>query len=168
TESAAERRLYEGFLDQLPDDYVVYHSIPWVLRPDPRSSGGPDQGEADFLIAHAVEGLLVIEVKGGELAFDPATRRWSQAGRGGMHILPKDPFQQASDEMHALMDILSHQPGWDRWRPAMGFAVAFPDGHYTRDAHPGAPAGLVIDHDDLNRLAGRVKEIMASVRARHP
>ena len=31
TTSTAERRLYEGFLEQLGDEYVVYHSVDWVL-----------------------------------------------------------------------------------------------------------------------------------------
>ena len=45
TESSAERRLYEGFLAQLSDEYVVYHSVDWVLGS--RSQGGaPIQGDA--------------------------------------------------------------------------------------------------------------------------
>src|SRR2546426_854465 len=80
TESSAERRLYEGFLGQLADDYVVYHSVDWVLGS--QTPGAPPiQGEADFLIAHPIDGLLVLEVKGGELTYDPATRRWRHAGR---------------------------------------------------------------------------------------
>ena len=51
TDSAAERRLYEGFLAQLDDEYVVYHSVDWVLA----GPNGPDEGEADFV----VEGLRV-------------------------------------------------------------------------------------------------------------
>jgi hypothetical protein len=35
TESSAERRLYEGFLEQLSDEYVVYHSVDWVMAPRP-------------------------------------------------------------------------------------------------------------------------------------
>ena len=159
TASSAERRLYEGFLEQLADEYAVYHSVDWVLGA--ASPGGlPVQGEADFLIAHPVDGLLVLEVKGGELAYDPATKRWTQAGRTGRHLLDEDPFHQARDEMHSLIEILSHQPGWDRWRPSYGYGVAFPDGIFDHDAHPAARAAWVIDRDDLSRLADRVREIM--------
>jgi len=48
TTSTAERRLYEDFMEQLDDEYVVYHSVDWVLGGDPT----PIQGEADFVIAH--------------------------------------------------------------------------------------------------------------------
>ncbi|MFN8232334.1 MAG: AAA family ATPase [Actinomycetota bacterium] len=154
TDSSAERRLYEGFLEQLDESYVVYHSVDWVLA-------GGVQGEADFVIAHPEAGVLVLEAKGGRISYDPARRRWSQHGRSGQHDLGEDPFHQARDEMHSLVRILEAQPGWSRWRPSYGYGVAFPDGAYELDAHPGAPARCAIDRDDMGRLAGRVAEIMA-------
>ena len=162
TPSAAERRLYEGFLEQLDDRYVVYHGVDWVLA----GRDGPVQGEADFVIAHPEDGILALEAKGGSLTYDPGTRRWTQIGRSGGHALDADPFHQAKDEMHSLVEILSAQPGWERWRPSYGFGVAFPDGRYERDAHPGAPAALAIDRDDMDRLADRVPEIMRRWRHR--
>jgi hypothetical protein len=165
TTSSAERRLYEGFLAQLSDEYVVYHSVDWVLA-SRTPGGGPIQGEADFVIAHPVGGLLVLEAKGGEVSYDPATRRWSQSGRSGRHYLSEDPFHQARDEMHSLVEIMSHQPEWERWRPSYGYGVAFPDGLYTDDAHPAARAAWAIDRDDIGRLAERVREVMREWR--HP
>lgn len=155
TESAAERRLYEGFMEQLDDVYVVYHSVDWVLA----GEHGPEQGEADFVIAHPEDGVLALEAKGGGLSYDPATRKWTQSGHSGSHTLDEDPFHQAKDEMYSLVKILESEPGWDGWRPSYGYAVAFPDATYEHDAHPGAPAAIAIDHDDLERLAERVKEV---------
>jgi hypothetical protein len=156
TSSSAERRLYEGFLEQLNDAYVVYHSVDWVLAGDDH----PEEGEADFVVAHPDLGVLVLEVKGGAIAFDPATRTWTQAGRGGVHRLDEDPFHQAEGEMHSLVRILEALPGWPRWRPSYGFGLAFPDARYERAAHPGAPSEIVIDRGDLTRLAERVPELM--------
>jgi len=156
TESAAERRLYEGFLEQLDDSYVVYHSVDWLLA----GADGPIQGEADFVIAHPEGGVLALEAKGGAVAYDPGSKRWTQTGHSGTHRLDEDPFHQAADEMRSLLEIMSAQQGWARWRPSYGFGVAFPDGSYGRDAHPGAPAAVVIDRGDLDRLAERVPEIM--------
>jgi UvrD-like helicase family protein/nuclease-like protein/AAA domain-containing protein len=155
TESAAERRLYEGFLEQLDDEYVVYHSVDWVLA----GRGGPDEGEADFVIAHPELGVLALEAKGGSIRYDPSERRWFQSGHSGAHPLD-DPFAQAKGEMHSLMRILEAQPGWGRWRPSFGFGVAFPDGRYDVAANPGAPAEVAIDHDDLRHLDRRVPEIL--------
>src|SRR5262245_38340085 len=158
TDSAAERRLYEGFLEQLADAYVVYHSVDWVVA----GRRGPDEGEADFVITHPERGLLVLEVKGGRVAFDPKTRRWTQTGHSGTHVLDEDPFHQAQGALHSLVRILEGQPGWDRWRPSYGFGIAFPDGRYDRAAHPGAPPEIAIDRDDLARLAVRVRDVMGT------
>ena len=65
TASSAERRLYEGFLEQLADEYVVYHSVPWNLTPI-RPGESRVQGEADFVIAHPVDGLLVLDAPDDE------------------------------------------------------------------------------------------------------
>jgi hypothetical protein len=157
TSSSAERRLYEAFLEQLDDPYVVYHSVDWVLA----GARGPEEGEADFILAHPEDGVLVLEAKGGGLRYDPSTRRWTQVGREGPHPLDEDPFRQAREEMHSLKQILSAQPGWDRWRPSLGYGLAFPDGAYDVAAHPGAPPEVVIDRGDTDRIAARVKEIMA-------
>jgi hypothetical protein len=159
TESSAERRLYERFLLQLPDEYVVYHSVDWVLAPT-EPGGAPEQGECDFLIAHPRDGMLVVEVKGGSLEYEPSTRQWFQKGRGPRHALSEDPFHQARDELRSLVEILRHQPGWDRWRPSYGYGVGLPDGRYDREAHPGAPPEVVIDRKDLARLDDRVRQIM--------
>jgi hypothetical protein len=156
TESSAERRLYEGFLEQLGPEYVVYHSVDWVLA----GTRGPNEGEADFILAHPVDGVLVLEAKGGRLSYDPATRRWTQHGRAGAHELDEDPFHQARDEMHSLKEILSAQEGWSRWMPSYGFGVAMPDGVYDADAHPAAPREVVVDRDDMDRLAERIAEVM--------
>src|SRR5215211_6642555 len=107
TDSAAERRLYEDFLEQLDDAYVVYHSVDWVVA----GRRGRNEGEADFVITHPELGLLALEVKGGRIAFDPRTKRWTQTGHSGTHVLSEDPFHQAQDGMRSLVRILEGQPG---------------------------------------------------------
>ena len=39
------------------------------------------------------------------------------------------------------------------WTPSYGYGVAFPDGTYEQDAHPGAPREVAIDRDDMADLA---------------
>jgi hypothetical protein len=165
TESSAERRLYEGFLSQLADEYVVYHSVEWVLAPD-EPNGQVVQGECDFLIAHPEDGLLVLEAKAGGVSYNRQSRQWRQAGRGNDHIL-EDPFQQARGEMDSLVEILEHQPNWDRWRPSYGYGVALPDAIFDHDASEEARADWVIDKDDMDRLTDRVKEVMGVWRHRN-
>ncbi len=162
TESSAERRLYEGFLEQLDDSYVVYHSVDWVMAPRPgRPLEQPEQGEADFVIAHPEDGVLALEAKGGTVRYDEGARRWSQSGRSGSHHLDKDPFDQAKGEIRSLVRIIELQSGYGRWKPSFGHGVALPDVSYGRTPLEGAPAEIVIDRDDMERLAERVREVMA-------
>jgi hypothetical protein len=164
TESSAERRLYEAFLSQLADDYVVYHSVEWALAPE-EPDGDVIQGECDFLIAHPEDGLLVLEAKAGRVSYEHKSRQWRQAGRANDHVLD-DPFRQARQEMESLVEILEQQPDWDRWRPSYGYGLALPDSLFGHDAYDEARADWVIGKNDMPRLAERVKEVMAAWR--HP
>src|SRR4051794_12636580 len=153
TESAAEAKLYRAFEEHLPEEFVCYHDRRFVR---PRDRGGVAEREADFIVAHPDLGVLVIEVKGGEVSYDPARGAWRQ----GDHYLKEDPFKQAQAEAHELLATLRGRRGWEEWLPSVGHAVAFPDGLYERQAHPGAPRELVIDRDDLKRVDRRIPEIM--------
>ncbi len=151
TQSAGERKLYEGFRTQLPDDVVVYHGIRWLqLGPKAR------EGESDFLIADPARGLLCVEVKGGALRFDPSTRTWQQNGK----VLNKNPFDQAEESMHWIVGRMRDDPRWRQWNPSFGYAVAFPDSDYMGEAHPNAPMDIVIDRRDMDDLQGRLVSIM--------
>ncbi|WP_248767654.1 nuclease-related domain-containing protein [Pseudomonas sp. MWU12-2345] len=61
TDSKGERDLYTVFKAELPDDYVVIHSLPWlcsaVRKVDPKAKL---TGEIDFLIIHPEKGLLYL------------------------------------------------------------------------------------------------------------
>ena len=65
TKSAAERTLYAAMRDQLDDAYTVFHSVAY-LAPS-RKKKAPFDGEIDFVIAHPLHGVPVLEVKGKQL-----------------------------------------------------------------------------------------------------
>ncbi len=65
--SPAERRLYDLFKDQLSADWTIFHNIPWQTR-DVRY--GAKDGETDFVLAHPDYGILMLEVKGGQVRYD--------------------------------------------------------------------------------------------------
>jgi hypothetical protein len=68
--SAAERRFYEACQNQLPDDWVVLFSTQWVgITP----GGRRHDGEADFVIFAKDLGMLIVEVKGGGVSYEPET-----------------------------------------------------------------------------------------------
>jgi len=61
TTSNVELELYEAF-EKLPDEFTVFHSVKWFAK------ARGTIGEIDFLIAHPQRGVLVLEVKGGQIS----------------------------------------------------------------------------------------------------
>ncbi len=162
TQSAAESKLYSFFKRNLSEDFVVYHSVSYVL------SGGrtrrPRCGEADFVVVHRELGLLVVEVKGGRVGFDPKCNRWESIGRKGPKRI-KDPFQQAETCLDNIREAIRRSGLLDE-RTAEQFSaycVALPDCQVA-----GTPlsawgrADIVIDRSHLGDLQQRVVGIMRS------
>src|SRR5260221_2301899 len=87
--SEAELELYERF-ENMPDDFVVFHSVKWFAK------GKGTVGEADFIIAHRVHGVLVLEVKGGEISMERKgnTSQWYSRDRFGKSNPIHDPCEQ--------------------------------------------------------------------------
>ena len=84
TECEVFRRL-EVVLD---DSFVVFYSRPWLgLKPD----GEEIDGECDFIVAHAELGMLTLEVKGGAVAYDPRTDRWTSRDQWMGHTQHQKP-----------------------------------------------------------------------------
>jgi len=122
--SPAEATVFRRLKGQLSPEHTVFHGLAWH-RLDP--SEGPTDGEADFIIAHPDEGILVLEVKGGGIQYDAATGEWSSRDRyGDIHRL-KDPLAQARRSRACVLTALRRELGDDAHWLSVGYAVAFPD-----------------------------------------
>ncbi len=157
TKSDAERLLYERFRQSLGDDYVVFHSVAWQ---GVTADGRPRDGEADFIVAHPQSGILVVEVKGGTIAWNPETGEWTSVSRNGHVSRIRDPFAQARESKYALRDALQcSTPGLRQL--SLGHAVAFPDVVAGGDLlGPDKPRAIVLDRADLADLAAWVARVM--------
>jgi hypothetical protein len=98
-EHDSERIVYEALRDQLPDHYVVLYSYTWLSG----AAGTLREGEADFVILHRDKGMLVLEVKGGELILERNT--WYRLLRGGARKELQNPLDQARKSMHVLYKL---------------------------------------------------------------
>jgi hypothetical protein len=153
TESAAERRFFERLRDETPNEVVAFHSVAWQL---PGTNGRPEQGEADFVLAHPSYGVLTVEVKGGTIRYDAHAGQWLSVGRQGESRI-KDPVRQARSASHALAKALARAARGGADAISFGHAVAFPDTRVPRKAlRPDLPRELVLDHSDLSRLRQRI------------
>ena len=156
---SAEVRLYDELRQQLPDNWVVFYSVAWLGRT--WENGSPQDGEADFIVAHPKHGVLLIEVKGGRISFNGARRQWISTDReGNDHDI--DPFKQVMQSKHALLHKLKSLPRWSREWITLGHAVAFPQSDVSRiPLPPEAAAEIILDGNDLSRLAERIPAILA-------
>ena len=126
TECDVFRRL-EAVLDE---SFVVYYSRPWLgLKPD----GEEIDGECDFIVAQPVLGMLTLEVKGGAVAYDPLTDRWTSRDRWKVTHNIKNPVQQARSAKYELLKKLNASTHWRARHIRARHGVVLP--------HSSAPLG---------------------------
>jgi hypothetical protein len=156
TESRAEIRLFEHLRDETDDDLIVFHHVAWLI---PGASGRPEQGEADFVLAHPKHGLLVLEAKGGTISYDAVQGQWWTRGRSGDARI-RDPFHQARKNSHSLRRLLERGHRVSDNRFFASYAVAWPNTRVrTARLKPDAPREVIVDGDDLRQLEARLRQV---------
>ena len=149
----SERLVYIALRDQLSNEYVVLHSYPW-LRTD--RDGKLREGEADFVVLHQEKGMLVLEVKGGELRFERG--QWERLKSTGFAPIT-DPFKQARKSMHFLVERIESRTTGDvqEYDFTYGHAVVFPHDNYRGQIPPGAEPELIISSRQMKDLCTAIE-----------
>ncbi|MDZ7736891.1 MAG: nuclease-related domain-containing protein [Gammaproteobacteria bacterium] len=85
-------------------------------------------------------GVLVLEVKGGQIQYEAENRGWYRIVSKDDIRPIQDPLEQARRNTHYLIDQIkqSGYPGKQDPPFAYGYAAVFPDCNYTGPAPPGA------------------------------
>lgn len=142
--SQAEAKVYRALRDKLPQEYVIFFQVGWILR---REEEQAKDGETDFLVCHPDHGYLCIEVKGGGVGFDAATGEWFSVDRHQQKHPIKNPIRQAIRAKYSIRSKLNEHP---RWRDLSlgnvlrGHTVFFPDvGDTNALSRPDMPAVLI-------------------------
>lgn len=154
TTSDAELDLFERF-NKLPAPFQAFHSITWV------GQGNRTVGEIDFLIAHPDYGVLVLEVKGGDVTIQRDGNRnvwYSRDYYGNLHEIG-DPCQQAERNRRELGEYLRRNLQTKRYKYAVFPAIALPDSQVDKDIRMDCRASMFIDHRHLDNLEARLIEI---------
>jgi hypothetical protein len=121
----SERLVYERLGRELPDDWVVLHSL-----------GLPGHetkiwGEADMIVLSTL-GVFALEVKGGKVACSDGV--WTFSGDFKSYTKRESPWSQASGAMNAVRDRL-HTTAGSFKDVLFGFGVVMP---YTTFTTSGA------------------------------
>lgn len=165
--SKGEERVFRA-LRSLPDDIIVIHSFRWLHPGNARALGRElgAQGEGDFVLIDPARGVLVVEVKGGDVWCDEG--EWFQRNRRTGHTEAIDPEAQASNTMFRIRsDVVDRMPS------AAGVlfchAVWFPDGAVDRDNLPmNCHSHMTLDSEDIAQPEKAIQRAFAYWRALHP
>lgn len=154
----AEVITYRALRDQLPARVVILYAAGLLRQPRKQP---PRDGECDFVLFDPEAGILVIEVKGGRIAFEPRTGRWTSSNRQGTHDI-HDPFAQAKSQKHEILRYLHEPPRSLPGRLMAGHAVLFPD---VAQLDPliglDRPVAIMGGRQHLGRLATWIEAVMA-------
>src|SRR5690554_5962514 len=110
---------------QLPDDFYVYHSLPYL-------TSAARQGEVDFLVLHREYGLLNIECKGGGVKREANGRWYRKDEYGRPKRLNRSPMEQAADQLRSIVKGLCDplrrnlEAHFRDFPVLYGWALAFP------------------------------------------
>ena len=97
---SSEVRVYERIRDKVPGDFTCYYSRSWHEADD---HGAEFDGEADFIVAHAVYGLLFLEVKGGRVSCretDGQPPESNRQHRTGEQLVWDPEIRQSQDDLY--------------------------------------------------------------------
>ena len=141
--SIGEEKAFEA-LRLLDDTYTVFHSFNWIGLED------RTQGEADFVIIHPQKGIMVVEVKAGEIEYKGG--QWLQTNTLTRKTKYISPFNQASRSQFEILDRLKSDMRLGK-APLVCHAVWFTS-IVLKSSYklpPEAPREIVFDETSLNK-----------------
>ena len=128
-EPYSEQQVIAELMAQLPKDCKLYHNFEFVKSSSASSKSAGRQlqeGEVDAVILWPEKGLLVLEIKGGQIEYCVNSHSWTTSNRRGRFPI-KDPMQQARRNMHELIAAIERELG-EKLTGTLnhGYAVVFP------------------------------------------
>ena len=128
-QSDGEVKLYKVFRDKLPNRFVVFFQVGWVLR-NPEQKA--EDGENDFLIFCPDYGYICIEAKGSSgIRFNAKIAKWESFNRNIREwVKIKDPVNQAKGAKFATLQKIKESQEYREYSKSFtdnGHAVFFPE-----------------------------------------
>ncbi|HEH9403019.1 TPA: NERD domain-containing protein [Aeromonas bestiarum] len=160
TNSRGELHLYSILKLNLPDDYTVIHSLPWLCSAVKElDQNAKPTGEIDFLIIHPENGVLALEVKSGIYRVENSVF---------IHVKNNftiNPVSQTRKNVHGLATWIGTKP---LLRLRIGYGFIFPDSDFqTIPTSPGMydttsdpPQPLYIDYMGMSDAARQIIQLM--------
>lgn len=147
----SEALLMQAFQARLGNDYLVFHSFPWLYPGREDLDAPAREGEADFVLLHRGKGMLIIEAKGGEVVL--RDRKWCRIVAGARPKPIRDPAAQVRRAKRALEARVKAICGEElAGRIRFATAVAFPHCVFRDEPPADLPARTILTLDDLSDI----------------
>ncbi|MFD4182296.1 NERD domain-containing protein [Rhodococcus sp. NPDC058514] len=155
--NAAETAVWQALTRNLGDgDLVVANQ---------RVTDHQKDHEIDFVVAIEGQGIICVEVKGGQIWHDGVD--WYQERRTGPAVI--HPVRQARDGCYALRSFVENDPRWSSGRVRWDHIVVFPNAEIAADfALPECPRWKVVDRNELDQLAAMLWKVLAGQQLDRP
>ena len=153
--SEAERHLYFSLNQSFDANWIIFHSYSFESR---NKENKIIDSEIDFLLLNQDYGILVLEVKGGQIKCEEGV--WFQNSKE-----IKDPFNQAKGNKYKIETYLKTYFNADP-PIAIGYAVCFPDFFGTVDNFPKGHESVTITGESNKYLPEAITRIMRDQK--HP
>lgn len=140
-------------LEQLDDDWHAIHSVAWQGLRGKREG----DGEADFLLVNKHVGVIVLEVKGGEISIDRGQWKSQRLDNGVINDID-NPFEQAAAAKSKLYKWIGLRVPFSV--PTM-HAVVFPGGRAPDNMGPAATPAIVIDAPRLHDMVAAITRVVS-------
>lgn len=154
TKSFGEKVLFKEFEKKLPDTYKVFHSVAWLTK----TERGIEEGETDFVVIEPTGGILILEVKGGNVTYDGIADKWESNGEE-----ISDPFGQGKKAKWCITDhlnkIFNRSVSFH-----IGYGVAFPDIEVPDNLGIDKPREFILDRNDVENLASCITTMFQQIK----
>ena len=160
----AESKAYQA-LKALPQEYMIFHSVSWIEK---REYNPFHWYENDFLLIHPTKGMLVLEVKGGEIRFDNSTVYQKNTITKEEVALDhgNDPYNQAKNGMFYFIKQFKSKLGPEITNKIFIMpAVWFPSVSLSKSKSGQMPLAydtikdIILDADSFSNLEEKINKI---------
>jgi len=146
---AHELDTLEGLKGDLPDDYIVFHSVHWSLENGKKNSFG----EIDFVVVSGSGKAVIIEQKNGVLE----ETEWGLVKRYGEDA--KSVGGQVHRSIAAILEKFKRQNGAKN-KLFLDYLIYCPDHEIENLNAPALDPSRIVDGRDRDRLGARVQKLL--------
>lgn len=155
TPEDSERIVYQELKNQLPDNWDVFYSVPWISY----RRGQRMQSEADFIVCSPEDGFLCLEVKGGNHIRKEDDNWYLSDSMYGERKLNCSPYDQAEKSMYYFERVFSNIYNI-RYSGIYGAGVVFPFYNIPEDLNLDNRQRIcTIDAFELNNIKECIKKM---------